>query len=583
VTNMNRTLSVALAALALCALPHGGALAQDMRFRAVDHAVPFGATVAIDGNGLPGLIGVRDPVSTAAPAPDMRARGLAPLFTTADGIRDLRVVDVDGDGLADVVGNAKSDTAPMSAVLRLFRNLGGDTYREDGEFLALDLRGYGETLVIADFDNDGCADIYNPVYTFQDRCYDTGRPDGIDCRPGAPVTASGQARHAFLLLNTRTADRCTGRFREVAEVAGVGMIAGGATDPNGARPEGAQGVDFDRDGWIDLWVAGHLFMNKGRGPDGVPRFVDAAPSLKLIGPDGVLPPTCQNYRMSFPIEEGAQLLDWNGDGHLDLLIMHWACGPFLYEYVADAPGGPRFVERACVVGTEGDCKPIFSYGAPNYEPVVFTGNFGIKTQDLDGDGLVDIVASGRRASAAVPTPQGAVVFHNTGAGFTAAAAPPLSDLKDSRMGSVAFADFDRDGRVDVVYPVAGGTRVFLNRSARLSAGGTMYVEVVGARGERNQHGRMVTFTMPASGRKIVRSVDGGSGYLSQDEYTVIATTADAGAHSVKVVFRDAPEVPTRVVEFEMKPGETARVIEPSPANPKGTVELRRNSLWGRAG
>jgi hypothetical protein len=157
----------------------------------------------------------------------------------------------------------------------------------------------------------------------------------------------------------------------------------------------------------------------------------------------------------------------------------------------------------------------------------------------------------------------------------------LSDLKDSRLGSVAFADFDRDGRVDVVYPVAGGTRVFLNRSARLSAGGTMYVDVLGQRGERNQHGRMVTFTMPSSGRKIVRAVDAGSGYLAQDEYTVIATTSDGGAHRVQVVFRDSPDVPKRVVEFEMKPGETARVIEPSPGNPHGTIEIRRNSLWGR--
>jgi hypothetical protein len=33
----------------------------------------------------------------------------------------------------------------------------------------------------------------------------------------------------------------------------------------------------------------------------------------------------------------------------------------------------------------------------------------------------------------------------------------------------------------------------------------------------------------------------------------------AEAHRVSVVFRDSPDVPKRVVEFDMKPGETARV------------------------
>ena len=392
---IDRHVAGALAALVLSTLPCGSGLAQDLRFRAVDHAVPFGATVSLDAGGLPGLIGVRDPVSTAAPAPDMRARGLAPLFTTADGIRDVRVVDVDGDGLADIVGNAKSDTAPMSAVLRLFRNLGGDTYREDGDFLALDLRGYGETLVIADFDNDGCPDVYNPVYTFQDRCYDMGRPDGVDCRPGAPTT--GAAR--------RSTRSCCSTSRV------SGPLHGAFPRGRGSRGRGDEGRQRDRsEGREARRRAGRRLRSRrlarpvGGRPSVHEQGTGTGRRTAIRGCGTGLPPDRQGWRTAAVLPRRSHVLSDRGRRAAPRLERRRAPRP------ADHALGLRTVPLRVRAGTtrlgrgsssapassapSPRCKPIFSHGAPEYRPVVFTGNFGIKSQDLDGDGLVDIVAPG---------------------------------------------------------------------------------------------------------------------------------------------------------------------------------------------
>jgi hypothetical protein len=534
---------------------------------------------------LPGLVGLTSIEASGRTAANMRSRGLLPLFLTGDGVRDIRIVDLDSDGIPDIVGNSKSDKAPMTAILRTFRGRGNHLFEEDLEFRALDLRGYGETLVVADFDNDGCPDIFNPQYTFQDRCFDIGRPTSVDCRPGAIPELSMQATQSLLLLNSREAGRCTAKFREVARQAGVSMHTGSQTDPQGARPESAQAIDFDGDGWIDLWVAGHLFLNRGVDASGVPRFEDASPGLGLLEWEGAplqyrkdgaaLPPDCDGTRLRFPIDEGAQLTDWNNDGRLDLILHHWACGPSLYEFTADAAGGPRFLHRPCTIDSGAPCRPMFSSGPPTYERIRFTGNYGIKVQDLDGDGLVDLVVSGRVVSKEAPKPQGVVVYRNTGVGFEAIDAKPLAGLQQARSGSVAFGDFGRDGRVDVVHAVESGTTVFLNRTPRVATAGTMYVEVLGPSGERNQFGRVVTFEVPGSDRRLLRAVDGGSGYLSQDEYVVLAPTPVAAAHRVRVAFRVASDVPNRFVEFEMLPGEFAKVSEPSSAAPKGRVEISK--------
>ncbi|MFN2596644.1 MAG: CRTAC1 family protein [Pyrinomonadaceae bacterium] len=103
------------------------------------------------------------------------------------------------------------------------------------------------------------------------------------------------------------------------------------------------------------------------------------------------------------------------------------------------------------------------------------------------------------------------LFVNAGAGqFVDVARPTGTDcVKDSR--GVAVADFDRDGRLDVVINNNNETpTVYLNN---LKAGNAVEVRLVGRRSNRDAVGAVVRLT--AAGKTMTRQVEAGSGYASQ--------------------------------------------------------------------
>ncbi len=151
----------------------------------------------------------------------------------------------------------------------------------------MDIRGYGETILAADFNNDGAIDLFIPFYSH-----------------------NSPSEHSYLLVNDGS-----GHFADVADAAGVALRG----VPVDHRVEGAQAVDYDGDGWIDFYVAGRLFRNNGNL-----TFTDVTAAVGLPG----------------DFDEGIKFLDWNNDGNLDLIIHHPIYGPALWEY-----DGTRFTRR----------------------------------------------------------------------------------------------------------------------------------------------------------------------------------------------------------------------------------------------
>lgn len=236
----------------------------------------------------------------------MATLGLSALFSEGRINRDCRMADFNGDGFPDIVCNTYSPaevytTNPPAStgtictdaassysadsVAMLFVNNQNGTFIEDRTFTGKTIRGYGETIVVADFNNDGFLDVFLPYYS---HC--------------------SQNEHSYLFINEGT-----GKFTDIADSAGVAL----RNIPVSFRVEGAQALDFNNDGWIDFYVGGHFFFNNTcTGESCHPTFSDKRAILGL----------------PLLFDEGVKFLDWNNDGLIDIVVHHPITGPSLYQF-----------------------------------------------------------------------------------------------------------------------------------------------------------------------------------------------------------------------------------------------------------
>jgi len=460
---------------------------------------------------------------------------------------DFRVADLDGDGCPDMVAQgyaAYSATTNSDSRALLYLNDGTGKFTEDPSFASLNLNGRGEGLTIADFNNDGFTDLYLPYYTF-------GTVSG-SCVPEDECPNSARS---YLLRNDGT-----GHFAR-GDVPGTVDLA----LPPGGQPEGTQAADVNDDGLIDLYVAGHLFLNQGVRSNGLVEFADCNCGI----------PSSSSGRL---VEEGAKFLDWDDDGKLDLLL-HASEGPQLYHNIGTR-SNPRFAllaTRPDGTGPEFGRK-IANLSGTTYASLSYCASYGINIHDLDNDGYEDVVVAG----SAGPTFPGCdypnVVFRNTGAGFESVTA---GDISGWHAGGVsAFGDIDRDGRIDMMF-VGPFPYYFLNATNHGTAR-SFTVDVRGPNGQENAHGRVVRVSMPQpqctpsdrAGCTLTRVVDSGSGYHTQNQYPILIGTPYTGAHAIEVIFPAFGNPSATVtVAANASPGQYVQILAPSQQNPNGRIVI----------
>jgi hypothetical protein len=198
---------------------------------------------------------------------------------------------------------------------------------------------------------------------------------------------------------------------------------------------GLQFVDWDGDGRPDLLSGLTVYRNKGVG-----KFEGAA----------LLPPGNHIEHRAPHGDEWmfTQLADLDGDGRLDLLYGTHEGHVYLHRNLGGQP--PRFGEKGIQLETA-DGKPIKVGPVPGQKmdfDVLQGARTTLTVADFDGDGKLDLVVGDTYGKVRY--------FHNVG--FKAqprfAAPVELGDLK-IRMVPCA-ADWDSDGRVDVVGSAASG-------------------------------------------------------------------------------------------------------------------------------
>lgn len=262
----------------------------------------------------------------------------------------------------------------------------------------------GDGLVMADLDRDGHEDIVS-VHESDTR-YD-GQPDGF-------------VRIAF-------ANGAPNMWTNVTLAEGV----------EAAAPEDATIADFNGDGWLDVVVASELaHLIYLQNPGAAAR---TAPWRRLI-----LPMTIGNgsYIRVFAA-------DFDGDGRPELSAANK--GEQNPNPLTSKPH-PISIFKATGDPLKGESWSEIKLGLylipQNAEPV-----------DIDGDGDLDIVGG-------VRTPARLVIFQNLGGlKFEAHEVAPSR----GRVGgfNLAFADLNRDGRLDVIGAAAQGALVWLEQPTSL--------------------------------------------------------------------------------------------------------------------
>lgn len=188
------------------------------------------------------------------------------------------IADFNGDGFLDYLSTAYGPFEDDRNIARLFFNDGNGGFQESLEFFNLNIRGFAEPSVVADFDNDNDLDIFIPYYSH-----------------------NNPSEQSYLLINDGV-----GNFENISDAAGVSLRG----IPHELKVEGSQAGDINFDGFIDFYVGSHLFINNGDL-----TFTDVREEVGL--PE--------------IFDEGFNFIDWNNDGFLDLVIFVPGTGPLLFE------------------------------------------------------------------------------------------------------------------------------------------------------------------------------------------------------------------------------------------------------------
>jgi hypothetical protein len=273
--------------------------------------------------------------------------------------------------------------------------------------------------------------------------------------------------------------------------------AAGLLDPT-SKALGVAMLDYDADGWPDLFVANDtqpnkLYRNKGNG-----SFVETAVEAGLaFSEDG-------RARAGM----GADAADYDNSGAPSIVVSNFSGEMLgLYKQV----GRAQYADRA----------PGSDVGRATRQ----TLGFGCFFFDADMDGLLDLLVVNGHIDDTWTKTRGPVgyaepphLFHNLGGGRLADVAREAGgQFAAPKVGrGAAFADIDLDGDPDVLLTTNGGPAyLYRNESG---AGRSVRLSLRGTRSNRDGIGAKVS-ARTASGA-LERLVRTGSSYLSQSELPV---------------------------------------------------------------
>ncbi|HEY1659709.1 MAG TPA: CRTAC1 family protein [Candidatus Sulfotelmatobacter sp.] len=447
-------------------------------------------------------------------------------------------LDYDRDGWQDILlinGMDWPGHKQRRTTLQLYRNNRNGTFTEVTKRAGLDVEMYGMGVAVGDYDNDGFPDIY--------------------------VTCVGQNR---LFHNTGKDS-----FVEVTQASGLGKREAFSTS--------ALWFDYDRDGLLDLFVCNYvkwspehdvfcsldgkhksyctpeayrgetcwLFHNRGNG-----TFED------VTAASGIFDSSSKSL--------GVAMLDEGSDGWPDLLVANDTQPNKLYRNQHNGTFKDTALEAGLAFSTDGKARAgmgvdagdftnsghsgvaitnfdnemtgLYEFNGKIYEDVATqTGvglasknslGFGCAFLDANLDGWLDLAVANGHIDETVRNIRGNVGYAQPPQLFLNSGKRSFHDVADQIGGGfdnpkvgrgLAYADFDRDGDVDLLLTTNNGP-AYLYRNDQLSGNHSIRFHLVGTKSNRDGVG--ATVRIECGSIRQARMVKGGSSYLSQSELPV---------------------------------------------------------------
>jgi hypothetical protein len=478
--------------------------------------------------------------------------------TTGTGIA---IFDYDNDGWPDIfivngttLEGFPADKAPTN---HLYHNNHDGTFTDVTEKAGVVATGWGQGVCVGDYDNDGWEDLYVTYYG-KNRLYHNDHGVFTEVAEKAGVAGSGKAwgtgcafidfnrgGHLDLFVanyvdfNLSTASTpgegtsCTwkgvpvmcgprglrgsknilyenrgdGTFRDVTTKAHIDRT-------NGHFAFSVSTLDFDDDGWPDIYVA-----------------CDSAPSILYHNNrDGTFTDTAVMAGVAFNEDGreqagmGTTVADYNGDGRLDI---------FKTNFSDDTPTLYR------------------NEGAGVFSDVTYSAGLGRHTQylgwgtmffDFDNDGWPDLILANGHVYPEVDKyhlgstyKEQRLLYHNNGNGtftdISADAGPGINRTSSAR--GLAVGDLWNDGQLSVAINNVYATPSLLVNSIR-SGNHWITFKAVGTRSNRDGIGAKIS--VKNGERTLVDEVRSGSSHISQNDMRVhfgLGTATKAGPVEVR--------------------------------------------------